>query len=111
MKTRFPLRLLSTAVLSLWLVSGCADQATKAASSSKSSPEAAAAIAAANDAIKAAKANNWIWNATEDFAQQAQAAADKGDNAVAIKLANKAKDEANNAVAQYQYEKAHPRGL
>ncbi|HUT39710.1 MAG TPA: hypothetical protein VM011_00075 [Gammaproteobacteria bacterium] len=111
MKTRFPLRLLSTAVLSLWLVSGCADQSTKAASSSKASPEAAAAITAANNAIKAAKANNWIWNATEDFAKQAQEAADKGDNAVAIKLASKAKDEADNAVAQYNYEKAHPRGL
>lgn len=111
MKTRFPLRLLSTAVLSLWLVTGCAGQATKADASSQASPEAAAAIAAANEAIKAAKANNWIWRDTEKFAKEAQAAADKGDNAVAIKLANKAKDEANNAVAQYKYEKAHPRGL
>ena len=111
MNTRFPLRLLSTAVLSLWLVSGCADQSTKAASTSKASPEAAAAIAAANDAIKAAKANDWIWRDTEKFAEEAQAAADKGDNAVAIKLANKAKDEADNAVAQYKYETAHPRGL
>jgi ribosomal protein S20 len=111
MKIRFPLRLLSTAVLSLWLVSGCAEQSAKTGSSTMASPEATAAIAAANDAIKAAKANNWIWSATEDFAKQAQEAADKGDNAVAIKLANKAKDEADNAVAQYNYEKAHPRGL
>lgn len=111
MKTRYPLRLLSTAVMSLWLVSGCADQTTKAASSSMASPEATAAIAAASSAIKAAKANNWIWRDTEKFAEEAQAAADKGDNAVAIKLANKAKDEADNAVAQYNYEKAHPRGL
>lgn len=111
MKTRFPLRLLSTAVLSLWLVTGCAGQTSKTDSSSKASPEATAAIAAANDAIKAAKANDWIWRDTEKFAKEAQAAADKGDNAVAIKLANKAKDEADNAVAQYKYEKAHPRGL
>ena len=111
MKTCFPLRLLSTAVLSLWLVSGCADQSTKPASSSKASPEAAAAITAANDAIKAAKANNWIWRDTEKFASEAQAAADKGENDVAIKLANKAKDEADNAAAQYNYEEAHPRGL
>jgi hypothetical protein len=111
MKTRFPLRLLSTAVLSLWLVTGCAGQTSKADTSSKASPEAVAAIAAANDAIKAAKANDWIWRDTEKFAKEAQAAADKGDNAVAIKLANKAKDQADNAVAQYKYEKAHPRGL
>jgi hypothetical protein len=111
MKTRFPLRLLSTAVLSLWLVSGCADQSTKAASTSKASPEASAAIATANDAIKAAKANDWIWRDTEKFASEAQAAADKGENSLAIKLAKKAKDEADNAVAQYNYEKAHPRGL
>ncbi len=110
MKTRFPLRLFSTAVLSLWLVSGCADQSTKAGSS-KASPEAAAAITAANDAIKAAKANNWLWRDTEKFASEAQAAADKGENSLAIKLAKKAKDEADNAAAQYNYEKAHPRGL
>ena len=111
MKIRIPLRLMSTAVLSLWLVAGCAEQTPKAASMSKASPEAVAAIAAANNAIKAAKANDWIWRDTEKFAQGAQAAADKGDNAVAIKLANKAKDEADNAVAQYNYEMAHPRGL
>lgn len=111
MKIRFPLRILSTAILSLWLVSGCASQSNKAESASKASPEASAAIAAANDAIKAAKTNNWIWRDTEKFAEEAQAAADKGENAVAIKLANKARDEANNAVAQYNYEAAHPRGL
>jgi len=111
MKKRVPLRLLSTAILSLWLVSGCAGQSTKASSKTMASPEASAAIAAANDAIKSAKANKWIWRDTEKFAEEAQAAADKGDNAVAIKLANKAKNEADNAVAQYNYEKAHPRGL
>jgi hypothetical protein len=111
MKTRFPLRLLSTALLSFWLISGCADQSTKTASSSMESPEAAAAIAAANQAIKEAKANNWIWRDTEKFVKQAEAAAEKGDNAVAIKLANKAKQQAELAVAQYNYEKSHPRGL
>jgi len=111
MMRRFPIRLLSTAVLSLWLASGCAYHASKAAPATMASPEAAAAISAANASIKAAKANNWIWNDTEKFAEEAQAAADKGDNAVAIKLANKAKDQADNAIAQYNYEKTHPRGL
>ena len=110
MKTRFTARLLATALLSMWLASGCADQTTKPAASS-ASPEAMAAIAAAGDAITAAKKNDWIWRDTEKFAKQAQDAADKGDNATAIKLANKARFQAESAVSQYNYEKANPRGL
>lgn len=110
MKTRLSARLLATALLSLWLVNGCADQATKSAASS-ASPEAMAAIAAANDAIAAAKKNDWIWRDTEGFVKKAQEAADKGDNATAIKLANKAKFEAEAAVSQYNYEKSNPRGM
>ena len=52
MKTRFHVKLLSTALLSLWLTSGCADQSTKSeAAASKASPEATAAITNASDAI------------------------------------------------------------
>ena len=112
MKPSFSIKLLSTVILSLWLVNGCAEKATKStASASAASPEAIAAIASANSAIKAAKANKWIWRDTEKFAKNAQAAADKGDNATAVKLANKAKGEADDAVKQYQYESANPRGL
>ena len=111
MKTRLPIMIASTVVLSTWLVTaGCAGS-KQVEPAAKASPEAIAAIASANTAIKAAKANNWIWRDTEQFAKEAQAAADKGDNAVAIKLANKAKQEAENAVAQYNYENSHPRGL
>ena len=69
MKIRLPGKLLTTALLSLWLVNGCADNATKNPAS-KASPEAMAAIANASDAIKAAKANNWIWVNTEEFLKQ-----------------------------------------
>ena len=109
MKPRFIVKVVSTLILSLWLVNGCAEKATKSASAA--SPEATAAIAAANGAIKKAKANNWIWRDTEKFSKQAQEAADKGDNATAIKLANKAKAQAEDAVKQYEYEMANPRGL
>ncbi len=112
MKPSLPVKLLSTVVLSMWLVNGCADKGTKSsASASKASPEAVAAIAGANKSIKAAKANNWIWRDTGKFAKQAQAAADKGDNKTAIKLANKAKAQAEDAIEQYKYESANPRGL
>jgi hypothetical protein len=110
MKTRLPVKLLSTALLSLWLVNGCADQAVKN-HDSKANPAAMAAIANASDAVKAAKANNWIWVNTEDFLTQAQEAADKGDNDTAISLAGKAQFEAEAAVIQYNHETANPRGL
>jgi hypothetical protein len=111
MKTRSHFKLLISAILSMWLISACAEQATKADSGSMASPEATAAIASAGSAIKAAKANNWIWRDTEKFLKEAQAAADKGDNDAAVKLADKAKFQAESAVSQYKYEKANPRGL
>ncbi len=43
--------------------------------------------------------------------EKAQESADKGDNAAAIKLASKAKEQAEDAIKQYEYEKANPRGL
>jgi pectate lyase len=110
MKIRLPVNLLTTALLSLWLVNGCADQATKNPAS-KASPEAMAAIDNASDAIEAAKTNNWIWVHTETFLEEAQKAADAGDNQTAITLADKARFEAEAAVTQYNYERDHPRGL
>ena len=111
MKTRPYFTMLISAILSIWLINGCAEQATMSASGSRASAEARAAIANASDAIKAANANNWIWRDTEKFLKEAQAAADKGDNTTAVKLANKAKFEAEAAIDQYDYEKAHPRDL
>jgi hypothetical protein len=114
MKTRFSTKLWPIAILSILLATGCAQfWATEPAgeAAAKASPEAAAAIASANAAIKAAKANKWIWRDTEKFAKEAQDAADKGDSATAIKLANKAKAEAENAIAQYKYETSNPRDL
>jgi len=110
MKTRSHVMLLISAILSLLLINGCADLATTS-SATKASPEATAAIAGAGSAIKAAKANKWIWRDTEKFLKQAKAAADKGDNKTAIKLANKAKFQAETAVSQYKLEKANPRGM
>ena len=109
MKTSFHIKLLSTALLSLWLVSGCASNS--ASSGSKASSDATAAITNANDAIKVAKGNNWIWRDTEKFVTQASEAAAAGDNTKAIKLANKAQFEAEAAVEQYNFEKTHQRGL
>mgnify|MGYP001821801998 FL=1 len=108
MKTSFNVKLLSTAVLSLWLISGCASNGS---SGSKASAEATTAITNASDAIKAAKGNDWIWRDTEKFLSQAKEAAAAGDDAKAIKLADKAKFQAEAAVEQYNYETTHQRGL
>jgi len=110
MKIRLPVKLLTSALLSLWLVNGCADQSMKTAGS-KANAEAMTAITNASDAIKAAKSNNWIWVNTESLLKEAQEAANKGDNDTAIVLAGKAQFEAEAAVIQYNYEKDHPRGL
>ena len=109
MKTSFHVKLLSTALLSLWLVSGCASNSSNGGS--KASADATAAISNANNAIKAAKANDWIWRDTEKFVKQANEAAAAGDNAKAIKLADKARFQAEAAVAQYNMETTHQRGL
>ncbi|MFW2438401.1 MAG: hypothetical protein ACN4GR_03415 [Arenicellales bacterium] len=112
MKTRFHFKLLSTALLSLWLTSGCADQSTKSeVAASNASPEATAAISNASAAIAIAKSNDWVWRDTEKFLGQAQKAADAGENAKAVMLADKAKFEAEAAVDQYNLEKTHQRGL
>jgi hypothetical protein len=113
MKKRLPAKLLAIALLTIGLNAGCAESQKKesAAPASKASPEATAAIADAGDAIKMAKTNDWIWRDTEKFLEEAMSAAEKGDNATAIKLANKAKFEAEAAVIQYNHEKNNPRGM
>jgi flagellar basal body L-ring protein FlgH len=110
MKIRLPVKLLTVALLTSALSIGCSAQQSKG-SASMASPEATAAIAAAGAAIKNAKANNWLWRDTEKFLKEAQEAADKGDTATAVKLANKAKFEAEAAVNQYNLEMSTTRGF
>jgi hypothetical protein len=104
------IKLLSVVLLSSAVTAGCAGQSAKD-SASKAAPEARQAIKNASDSISMANANNWIWSNTEDLLKEAQAAADGGDNAKAIKLADQAKFQAEAAIIQYNYEKDHPRGL
>lgn len=114
MKKSTSVKFFTSVALSTLIFAGCASQAKTGATAdaaSMASPAATAAIGAASNAIKKAKANDWIWRDTEKFLKKAQTAADKGDNAAAIKLANKAKSQAETAVTQYQFEQANPRGL
>ena len=110
MKKLLSTKLLTVVLLSCAVTVGCASQQANE-SASKGTPEAGQAIKDASDAISTANENNWIWRDTEDLLKEAQAAADSGDNAKAIELADKAKYQAEAAIIQYNYEKAHPRGF
>jgi hypothetical protein len=112
MKKPRSVKLMAIVLLSCAVSAGCASQQMKESGPvSKATPEATQAIKNASDAIGMANENNWIWRDTEDLLKEAQAAADSGDNANAIKLADKAKYQAEAAIIQYNYEKAHPRGF
>jgi len=92
--------------LVLGLVVGCAS--TPPESTGDKNTEVTQAIDAAKAAIAKAKALDWIWRDTEKYLKQAEneAAAAGGQKSLAIKLANKARNQAELAVNQYYLEKA-----
>lgn len=107
----FPATLLAVAVLSLGLAAGCAVQQDKGPAepvAKAPNPAVTQALESARTAIKNAKSHDWIWRDTEKFLKQAEEAAERGDDARAIKLANKARSQAELAVNQYYLEKAKP---
>lgn len=69
------------------------------------------ALDQAATAIAEAKANDWIWRDTEKFYNEAREAAKKGNKDEAMKLANKAREQAELAVKQYQIEQEMDRSL
>jgi len=95
MTMRTSARLFSVALLSLGLITGCAS--TDEASDSLTGEQAIADAKAAN---AEAKAVNYEWRDTGKVIKQAEEKLAAGDEEGAIKLANKAKAQANTAVAQ-----------
>ena len=91
-------RLFSVAILSLGLITGCASTEESSLSPAEQ------AIADAKAANADAKALNYEWRDTGKFIKQAEEKLAAGDDAGAIKLANKAKTQANDAVAQANLE-------
>ncbi|GMQ84168.1 MAG: DUF4398 domain-containing protein [Gammaproteobacteria bacterium] len=92
--------------LVLGLVVGCASSPPEVVHDENA--EVNQAIDAAKAAIAKAKSLDWIWRDTEKFLKQAEseAAAPEGQKSLAIKLANKARNQAELAVNQYYLEKA-----
>jgi nucleoid-associated protein YgaU len=95
MTMRTTARLFSVALLSLGLITGCAS--TDEAADSITAEQAIADAKAANAEAKAA---NYEWRDTGKFIKQAEEKLAAGDEAGAIALANKAKKQAEIAVAQ-----------
>ncbi len=87
-------RLISVAFLSLGLMAGCAT------TEEGSDNSAEAAIAAAKAANKKAKAVGNEWRDTGKMIKKAEKALEADDEAGAIKMANKAKKQAEDAVTQ-----------
>ena len=112
MKFTLPAKMLVVSTLVLGGLVACAGQSQQAADSSAAKPAAAPSAAAsqaldaARASIKTAKGLQWIWRDTEKTLASAEEAAAAGDEATAVKLANKAKFEADAAVNQYYLEKS-----
>jgi hypothetical protein len=111
MKKRFCMKVLAVALLSVGMAAGCAatQKETAAGAGSGASMETKTALNNARDAIGMAKTNNWIWRDTEEIMAEAEAAAASGDDATAIKMADKARQQAELAIEQYRTETANPR--
>lgn len=102
-------KLFAILLLTTGLTIGCGSaQMEKKASMS---PEAASAIKSAHEENKKAKAVGYEWRDTGKMLKKAEAAAKKGDNEEAIKLANKAKTQATLAVKQYELEQTIDRSI
>lgn len=114
MKFTLPVKFLSVSAVVLIGVVGCAGKtqqvAEKPAAAMPAGPSAAVtqALADAHAAVKTAKSHDWIWRDTEETLKKADEAAKTGDEAGALKMAKKAKAEADNAVNQYFLEAAKP---
>ena len=79
-------------------------------SSSVNDKDAATAILAAEHEQSRAKAKGFEWRDTEKLIKEAQKAAKEGKFDDAVKLANKAKNQSTNAIAQAEEQKnAGPR--
>ena len=96
-------------VAAIFAVNGCSLFSSGGGGGS-SNPEVNAAISAAEAAVKKANSVDGLWRDTSSkFLKNAKAAAAKGDDATALKLAKKAKFEAEMGFKQaMSQEKAGP---
>ncbi len=90
--------------LVLGFMVGCATAPQQEEPQAPTVAEAQAAIDDARDAIERAKAEGAVWRDTADILAEAEAALEDGDTTRAVELANRARRQAENAIAQKQRE-------
>jgi len=108
------IKLAVTSVMVLGLTVGCADTAKKDTAADAAAAEAASvkqSISAAEKANKKAKSVGFEWRDTGKLILKAGTAAKRGDSKGAMKLAGKAKTQAELAYKQYILEKGIDRSL
>lgn len=88
---------------SLLALSGCATQEAAQPATPAISAAAQSSLAAAQAAVKEAKAKNALWTTAESALMAAEAAAQKGDSAAVISNADKAKQHADMGLKQLSY--------
>ena len=88
---------------SLLTLSGCATQEPAKPAAPTISESAKAALAAAQAAVKDAKAKNALWTTADAALKAAEAAEKKGDSAAVISNAQKAQDHAKMGLQQANY--------
>ena len=101
MSMRTTARLFSVAILSLGLITGCATTDEEEASGLSAAEQA---IADAKAVTAEAKAANYEWRDTGKIIASAEKALAAGDEAGALKLANKAMAQSRAAIDQAAYE-------
>lgn len=101
MKINNFLRFAGLLALVLTVAVGCASAPEQPAASGPTAEEAQAAITAAKDAYKRAEDADAAWNTTAPLIKKAEELYAKGDYAGAIKLADKARTQSENALAQH----------
>jgi len=113
MKFKNKIKQLSVVLLTASMAVGCASQQKQeTAPKAEKGPSASSiAIAKAKAAMKKAKSMDYLWRDTGKVLKKAEKAAAKGDEAKAVKLANKARSQAEMAVKQANYEGGIDRAL
>lgn len=113
MKRLSIIKLIVTSGMVLGLTVGCADTSKKDAEAAAAAEAAKVnqSISDAKQASKKAKSVGNEWRDTGKLIKKAEAAAKKGDNENAMKLASKAKTEAELAYKQYILEESIDRAL
>lgn len=105
-------KLIPFAIAGAFVLGACASGGGggSAGSSAVNDKDAASAILAAEHEQTRAKAKGYEWRDTEKLIKEAQKAAKEGEFDKAVKLANQAKQQSTNAIAQAEEQKdAGPR--